>query len=36
VLVGGALLYSEEASFKRVLEHAADDRTGMPTPLSGG
>jgi len=29
VLVGGALLYSEEASFKRVLEHAADDRTGL-------
>ena len=29
VLVGGALLYSEEASFKRVLEHAADDRTGF-------
>ena len=29
VLVGGALLYSEEASFKRVLEHAADDKTGL-------
>ena len=29
VLVGGALLYSEEASFKRVLEHAADDGTGL-------
>jgi uncharacterized membrane protein YbhN (UPF0104 family) len=29
VLVGGALLYSEEASFKHVLEHAADDPTGL-------
>ena len=29
VLVGGALLYSEEASFKHVLEHAADGRTGL-------
>jgi hypothetical protein len=25
VLVGGALLYSEEASFKRVLDHAAKE-----------
>ena len=25
VLVGGALLYSEEASFKRVLDHAANE-----------
>jgi putative membrane protein len=29
VLVGGLLLYSEEASLKRVLEHAADDRTEL-------
>lgn len=27
VLVGGALLYSEEASFKRVLDHAAKEST---------
>jgi hypothetical protein len=26
VLVGGALLYVEEASFKRVLAHAAEDK----------
>jgi len=26
VLVGGALLFSEEASFKRVLIHAAEGR----------
>jgi hypothetical protein len=25
VLVGGTLLYSEEASFKRVLDHAANE-----------
>jgi putative membrane protein len=29
VLVGGALLYSEEASFKRVLARAADDRAEL-------
>jgi hypothetical protein len=29
LLVGGALLYSEETSFKRVLAHAADDRAGL-------
>lgn len=29
VLVGGALLYAEEASFKRVLQHAAEERVGL-------
>jgi len=29
VLVGGALLYSEETSFKRVLAHAADERSSL-------